>query len=57
MKCPLIDDTIDAIDCVENTDIIDEFVSDETHIPEKFKVKDNYKEICKKCPNHVSTWG
>ena len=28
-----------------------------SHIPDKFKVKSDYKEICKKCPNHVSTWG
>ena len=55
--CPLIDDEIDPIDCIENTDIIDGFISDVSHIPDKFKVKPNYKEICKKCPNHVSTWG
>lgn len=54
--CPLTDDEIDSADCLENTDIIDGFISDETHIPDEFKVKPNYKEICKKCEYHISTW-
>lgn len=57
MKCPLIDNNIDPIDCIENIDIIDDFISDDTHIPNEFKVKPNYKEICKKCKYHESTWG
>lgn len=57
LKCPLVDDVIDPIDCIENIDIIDGFISDESHIPDEFKVKHDYKEICKKCKNHVSTWG
>lgn len=57
MKCPLIDNNIDPMDCIENIDIIDDFISDDTHIPNEFKVKPNYKEICKKCKYHESTWG
>lgn len=55
MMCPLVDDQIDEIDCLENTDIIDGFISDESHIPDYFKIKPDYKEICKKCKYHEST--
>ena len=55
--CPLIDADIDSGDCIENTDIIDGFISDESHIPERFKVKSNWREICKSCKDHVSTVG
>ena len=55
--CPLVDEEIDSGDCLINTDIIDGFISDESHIPDKFKVKPDFKEICKKCPYHASTWG
>ncbi len=57
LKCPLTDNTIDPIDCIENIDIIDGFISDESHIPDEFKGKPDYKEICKKCKYHESTWG
>ena len=55
--CPLIDDEIDGGDCLVITDVIDEMFGNESYIPDEFKIKPNYKEICKKCPNHVSTWG
>ena len=54
--CPLVDKQIDSIDCLENTDIIDGFISDETHIPDEFKVKPDYKEICKNCKFHESVF-
>lgn len=57
VECPLVDEKIDGGDCLINTDIIDGFISDDSHIPDKFKVKSNYKEICKKCKNHVSICG
>lgn len=41
--CPLVDDKIDIVDCMENRDIKDEY------IPEKYKKKDNWKEICNGC--------
>ena len=44
VKCPLTDDWIDPIDCMENQGII------ESGIPKRFKVKINWKEICGKCP-------
>lgn len=55
--CPLIDADTNPSDCIENIDIIDGFISDESHIPEKFKTKDNWKELCKSCKYHVSTIG
>lgn len=53
--CPLIDKDIDPVDCLENIDIIDGFISNESHIPSQYKVKPDYKEICKKCKYHEST--
>ena len=54
--CPLVNKEIDEIDCLENMDIVDEFISDESHIHEEFKIKPDYKDICKKCKFHESTW-
>lgn len=44
VKCPLIDDWIKDIDCLENQDVREEF------IPKKYKKKKEWKQICKKCP-------
>ncbi len=44
--CPLTEKNEDIIDCIENIDVADEF------IPNRFKTKDNWKEICKNCPIH-----
>lgn len=44
--CPLIDERIDCIVCMENRDIKDEY------IPKKFKEKENWKDICEKCKYH-----
>lgn len=44
VKCPLVDDWIAPIDCMENQDIKEEY------IPDRFKVKHDWKEICKACP-------
>ena len=41
--CPLVDKIITPVDCMENRDIKDEF------IPDEYKVKENWKEICKNC--------
>lgn len=57
VKCPLTDKEIDSFDCLENTDIIDEMYGNKSNIPDEFKVKPDYKEICKKCKYHESTWG
>lgn len=44
VKCPLVDDWIDPIDCMENQDIKAE------HIPARFKGKPDWKDICNACP-------
>ena len=36
---------------------IDGMFGNESNIPDEFKLKPNYKEICKKCKHHESTWG
>ena len=44
VKCPLVDDGIGDIDCMENQGIAD------AAIPERFKKKPNWKDICEQCP-------
>jgi len=56
-KCPLVDRDIESGDCLEITEVVDEMVGNESYIPDEFKKKNNYKEICKKCKQHVSAWG
>lgn len=49
--CPLIDDVIEDIDCIENRDCIDGFIK-LSSLPDKYKVKDDYRDICKRCEYH-----
>ena len=44
IMCPLLDDWIEDIDCLENHDIAPQF------IPDKFKQKPEWKKICNECP-------
>lgn len=44
VMCPLVDELIEDIDCMENQDINPEF------IPKKFKSKENWQQICEECP-------
>ncbi len=44
VKCPMIDDWISDADCLDNQSVAD------SYIPEKYKVKTNWKNICKNCP-------
>lgn len=44
VKCPLIDDWIAPVDCMENQEVI------ESSIPARFKVKSDWKKICESCP-------
>ena len=41
--CPLVDYKIDIVDCMENRDIKEE------SIPEEYKKKENWKDVCKNC--------
>jgi hypothetical protein len=49
--CPLVNQKIEAIDCIENRDIVDGFIG-EKHMPKKFKLKFDWKEICLQCKWH-----
>lgn len=49
--CPLVDEIIEDIDCIENRDIIDGFFKISC-LPEKYKAKKNFKDICKSCKWH-----
>ena len=49
--CPLIDEEIEEIECIENRDCIDGIVSEES-LPKKYMIKDGWKDICKKCKYH-----
>ncbi len=51
IECPLIDNMIEDIECIENIDCI-EGMQKETSMPEKYKAKENWKEICKRCKYH-----
>lgn len=44
--CPLTEKNEDIVDCMENIDIADRF------IPDRFKVKRDWKQICNNCPIH-----
>lgn len=44
VKCPLVDEWIGPVDCMENQDTKEEY------IPARFKVKPDWKEICGSCP-------
>ena len=49
--CPLVDAIIEDIDCIENRDIIDGFFK-MSCLPDKYKVKKDFTEICKNCKWH-----
>lgn len=44
VKCPLVDDFIEDVDCMENQEVSEKF------IPEKFKKKGDWQNICMQCP-------
>lgn len=49
--CPLVDDIIEDIECIENRDVVDEMITEES-LPNKYERKSNWKEICRKCKWH-----
>lgn len=51
VMCPLVDQRIENIDCIENSDAVDGIIKKET-VPEKFKRKPEWEQICKKCKWH-----
>ena len=52
VRCPLIDmDHISLSECIENIDIAEGLIK-ETSMPEQFKKKENWREICRECEWH-----
>lgn len=51
VMCPLVDKEIEDIDCIENRDCIDGFIRISS-LPDKYKQKDGYEDICKNCKWH-----
>lgn len=51
VMCPLVDTSIEDIDCIENRDIVDGNLV-EDGMPEKYKSKTDWKQICQLCKNH-----
>ena len=51
VHCPLVDRKIEDIDCIENRDVVDDMIV-ESSMPDEYKRKENWKEICKKCSWH-----
>ncbi len=48
VMCPLVDAEIEAIECVVNRDCVyGELVI--SCMPDEFKQKENFKDICKNC--------
>ena len=51
VMCPIVDHRIEKLDCIENSDAVDGIIKKET-VPEKFKRKPEWEQICKKCKWH-----
>lgn len=51
VMCPLVDQEIENIDCIENSDAVDGIIQKE-NVPDRFKKKPGWEEICKKCKWH-----
>lgn len=49
--CPLVDEIITDIDCIENRDIVDGMFT-MSCLPDKYKEKKDFMEICKNCKWH-----
>lgn len=49
--CPLVNEEIEGIDCIENSDVAAGMIKEET-LPQKYKKEENWREICKNCKYH-----
>lgn len=49
--CPLVDEMIEDIDCIENRDVVDGMIV-ESSLPDKYKRKENWRKICQNCKWH-----
>lgn len=51
VMCPLVDQEVKSVDCIENADAVDGIIQKE-NVPDRFKKKPRWEEICKKCKWH-----
>lgn len=51
ISCPLVDALITSADCIENADVVDGMIVEES-MPDKYKTKKDWKKICKNCKYH-----
>lgn len=51
VMCPLVDQDIENIDCIENSDAVDGMITKDS-VPRRFKEKSDWEEICKNCKWH-----
>lgn len=49
--CPLVSEDIEIIDCIVTADVVRQILKD-TVMPNKFKCKENWKDICRNCKYH-----
>lgn len=49
--CPLVDELLPAIDCIVFQDIANGLLK-ERNMPDRYKEKPNWREICAKCKWH-----
>lgn len=51
VMCPLVGQKIENVDCIENSDAVDGIIRKDS-VPERFKKKSDWEEICKNCKWH-----
>lgn len=51
-NCPLVDELIDNADCFENCCVAEYQIKPDT-LPERFKQKPNWRDICLDCKYHI----
>ena len=49
--CPLVDEKIEDIDCIENRDVVDGSLIEDS-MPDMYKRKIDWKNICRTCKWH-----
>ena len=49
--CPLVEEMIENIDCIENSDAVDGLIK-KSSVPDRFKRKPEWENICRECQWH-----
>ena len=48
VMCPLVEEMIENIDCIENSDAVDGLIK-KSSVPDRFKRKPEWENICRVC--------